>query len=265
MSYLTSGPLSVTLYILNCYKFFFNKRKFTSLTSSFSNKNINNWWVTGFADGESSFILSIRESDRRKIGWAVTLVFSIKLHIKELALLEQIKLFFGVGVITISKEGGFAIYSVRSVEELENVIIPHFIKYPLITKKRADFELFKLALDIISRGEHLTTLGLEKLINIRSAMNRGLTEKLKIAFPNSLGVLRPLIDFKEIPNPNWLVGFTDAEGCFNINTLNSPASKLGEAVRLRFTLVQHSRDIELMNSLMLYLGCGKSRPLRGID
>ena len=113
-------------------------------------------------------------------------------------------------------------------------------------------------MDITSQGEHLTTPGLDKLISIRSAMNKGLTEKLKIAFPNSIGALRPLVDFQEIPDPNWLVGFTDGEGCFNINTFNSSASKLGEAVRLRFTLVQHSRDIELMNNLMLYLGCGKS-------
>jgi len=48
------------------------------------------------------------------------------------------------------------------------------------------------------------------------------------------------------------------EGCFNINNFKSLASKLGEAVKLRFTVVQHSRDIELINSLVFYLGCGKS-------
>ena len=32
-------------------------------------------------------------------------------------------------------------YRVTSLKDLINVIIPHFDKYPLISKKRADYEL----------------------------------------------------------------------------------------------------------------------------
>ena len=32
-----------------------------------------------------------------------------------------------------------------SIEQITNIIIPHFDKYPLLTQKKADFELFKLA------------------------------------------------------------------------------------------------------------------------
>lgn len=48
----------------------------------------------------------------------------------------------------ITKEGNYTKnysvvhYEVRSIKELTKVIIPHFDKYPLLTKKRADFELF---------------------------------------------------------------------------------------------------------------------------
>jgi len=34
------------------------------------------------------------------------------------------------------------IYSVQSLKDLTEVIIPHFIKYPLLTQKQADFCLF---------------------------------------------------------------------------------------------------------------------------
>ena len=34
-----------------------------------------------------------------------------------------------------------AVYRVTNVKELQTVIIPHFLKYPLISKKRADFLL----------------------------------------------------------------------------------------------------------------------------
>ena len=51
-------------------------------------------------------------------------------------------------------------------------------------------------------------------------MNRGLPEQLKLAFPNIESDKR-LIVLKNIPNPNWIAGFTSAEGCFYIKVLKS--------------------------------------------
>ena len=54
--------------------------------------------------------------------------------------LKEIKAYFGgIGRITEGKNN--CGYYVSSVEELTTVIIPHFIKYPLITQKFADFLL----------------------------------------------------------------------------------------------------------------------------
>ena len=65
--------------------------------------------------------------------------FQIGLHQKDRTLLEMIRLFFGVG--KISKHGKDSIlYRVSSIKDLE-VIIDHLKKYPLITQKRADYEL----------------------------------------------------------------------------------------------------------------------------
>lgn len=47
------------------------------------------------------------------------------------------------------------------------------------------------------------------------------------------------------------------EGCFYINIKQSPASKLGEAVQLKFQITQHTRDVLLMESLAKILDCGK--------
>ena len=57
------------------------------------------------------------------------------------------------------------------LRELTNVIIPHFDKYPLITQKRADFELFKTAFEIINHQEHLRIEGLRKLVAIKTSLN----------------------------------------------------------------------------------------------
>jgi hypothetical protein len=45
--------------------------------------------------------------------------------------------------------------------------------------------------------EHLSSEGLQKIIGIKSAMNKGLSDKLKIDFPNVIPVQRPLVELPE--------------------------------------------------------------------
>ena len=135
-------------------------------------------------------------------------------------------------------------------------IIKYFDKYPLITKKQGDFILFKLAVNLALNKEHITNEGLNKIIAIKASINRGLSQKLKEAFPNVIPVNKPLILDLPVPNPGWLAGFTTGEGCFFIVIYQSASSKLGEAVQLKFILVQHIRDEQLMNNIKEYLNCG---------
>ena len=86
-------------------------------------------------------------------------------------------------------------------------------------------------------------------------MNLGLSSELKIAFPDIIPVHRPsVLDYK-IKDPNWLAGFTSAEGCFFINIYKSK-TKVGVTVNLIFQLSQHARDELLLRSLIEYFGCG---------
>jgi hypothetical protein len=48
----------------------------------------------------------------------------------------------------------------------------------LITQKWSDFELFKKAVDLVERKEHLTPEGLEKILSIKAVLNNGLSEDL---------------------------------------------------------------------------------------
>lgn len=60
---------------------------------------------------------------------------------------------------------------------------------------------------------------------------------------------------KTIKDPNWLAGFTLAEGCFKIKIVEA-TTKIGETVKLEFQLAQHVRDEQLIKSFINYLGCG---------
>ena len=133
-----------------------NKQKFSfsTLTNNSVNNFINPWFLTGFIDAEGCFQISIRYDKKYKTNWRISLTFQIKLHVKDIALLNNIKNTLGVGTITLHNNDT-ANFNVYSIKELQ-VIIDHCVKYPLITQKHSDFLLFKQAFEIIQRGYHLT-------------------------------------------------------------------------------------------------------------
>lgn len=142
---------------------------------------LNPWFVTGFTDGDACFGLYIYKNTALKIGWYAFLDFKITLHKKDRDLLNKIKNYFGVG--EISKHGEQSInYGIRSIKDLQ-MIINHFDKFTLKTKKLNDYKLFKLAFNIIKNKEHLTKEGFNKLLLIKSSINKGLSPELKKAFP----------------------------------------------------------------------------------
>lgn len=181
--------------------------------------------------------------------------FTFGLHGKDLALLYQIQSYFGIGLIRTHKDG-YIYYSVKSAKDLISIIIPHFDKYPLMTQKRSDFELFKLALELINKKQHLTIEGLEKLVAIKGAMNLGLPKELKVSFPGTSLVERPKVLPMVKLDPDWLVGFIEAEGCFLVEVSASKTHKLSYQVKFNFSISQHTKDALLMESLIKFLDCG---------
>lgn len=157
----------------------------------------------------------------------------------------------------IHKHGKDSIeFRVSSIKNLK-VIINHLDQYPLITKKLADYLLFKQSVVLIEKKEHLTIKGLLKLVGIKAALNWGLSDKLKQSFPNIISAERPVVKSSEIKDIRWLVGFVEGEGCFLIVIQKSKNKKKTYDVNLRFTITQHNRDLELLQNLLNYLGCGK--------
>jgi len=140
-------------------------------------------------------------------------------------------------------------------------IIEHFNSYPLKTQKHADFLLFKKAFDIINNKKHFTIEGLHELIGIRASLNKGLPERLKLAFPSIKPIIRPVVPNVSLePNNSninyWVAGFVTGEGCFFIETSKSKTHKLGISVALNFIITQNIRDSYLMESFTQIFGCG---------
>ena len=69
-------------------------------TSQIGNMKLNPYFVSGFIDGEGSFSVTFIKDKVYKKGWQIKISFSIGFHKKDLTILENIKLYFGVDGIS---------------------------------------------------------------------------------------------------------------------------------------------------------------------
>ena len=218
---------------------------------------VNSWFITGLVDAEGSFIVQIVKDDSRKLGYFVLASFELALNVKDRLLLNLLQETMGnVGNIYYNPQDDTYKYKVSNIEELNNFVIPHFQKYPLLSQKRVDFELFVKITQIINLKEHLTLKGLQELVNLKASLNLGLSRKFLDTFKVA-PVERPKFNPTFLPDPAWLAGFCEGESCFYINIGKSPKSKTGWAVQLVFKITQHSRDIQLLQLIKNFLDCGR--------
>jgi len=108
----------------------------------------------------------------------------------------------------------------------------------------------------MNSGEHLTTEGLNKIVSMRASLNLGLSDKLVSAFPDITPVQRPTVESIMIQDPNWLAGFVSGDGSFMVTMGKSLSTNSGYQVGLRFSIGQNSRELQLLESFISYLGCG---------
>ena len=114
-------------------------------------------WLSGFTDGEGSFILGFLR--RAPYPSCPRASFSIGLRSDDEEILYSIKEFLGVGIICnrhAKPEGERkrqTDYVVSRAIDLENVIVPHFERYPLRAKKARDFSLWRAGVAIIATAQ----------------------------------------------------------------------------------------------------------------
>ena len=185
-----------------------------------------------------------------KTGWGVLPSFTLHLHSKDLSLLYSIQNFFGVGNVFGDKEDKSVKIIVSKMSDLINVIIPHFKKYPLLSAKSVDFQLWVMCINIIAKKEHLTLEGLTKIISIKSALNKGLSENLKLRFKDVKPLERLDYRISDIPlNPYWVSGFSEGDSSFQVSVSNNT-----NQVRVIYNINLHKRDLPLILKIQEFFG-----------
>lgn len=162
-------------------------------------------WFVGFIDGEGCFLIEIEI--KKKV---VKFNLRINLHIDDLGVLVKIKENLGIGEIYLVENKNQAYWRVIKLNEIQEVIIPIFDKYPLLTIKSLNYQYFKQALNIkLNAGykQKLSDTQFENIKQIKSKMNLNLDSKEIYKWNHTNGLCNKI-------SPYWLLGFIEAEGSF---------------------------------------------------
>ena len=185
------------------------------------------YWLSGFTDGEGNFSITL---DRTYIRFR----FKVNLHIDDLQVLNVIKSNLNIGRIIVEENRNSCAFVVQNFSELKDVLCPIFINFPLHTSKKLDFQDFYTAILIKAKSKNgnLSDLDKKKFLSIKDGMNSGRT-----VF--EYDITGPQI----IINPNWLIGFIEAEGTFGMKTGSS----------LYFQVSQKNTSQDSLNAITTFL------------
>ena len=129
------------------------------------------YYLAGFADGEGSFNLSFRKRKDYSQPWKISLCFNVSQRDK--VILALYKRHLKCGTLRTRKDGVWY-YEVNNFRAIIENVIPFFDRFGFLSaKKKRDFAKFKQIANLITDGEHLNRKGIERILEIRKAMNDG--------------------------------------------------------------------------------------------
>src|SRR3954451_13220461 len=99
-------------------------------------------YISGYADGEGCFTVSIAPRATLKVGWEVRPSFSVSQNGDRAEVLHALQAYFGCGSIRPDRSDKTLKREARRLAYLLGRVIPHFVCYPLLSVKQLDFERF---------------------------------------------------------------------------------------------------------------------------
>lgn len=127
-------------------------------------------FLAGFAMGEGSFMLScLYAHDRNPPRWRIIPAFNVSQHDKEP--LELLKETLRCGEFARGGSGGWY-WTVTRNDDLRQIIVPFFERFPLMGKKQEEVVRFKQALALLDKTPFLYS-DFVAVLEVREQMNNG--------------------------------------------------------------------------------------------
>ena len=180
---------------------------FYSMFAKNSPMNVFSQWLVGMVDGDGTFYFG----KTNKNTW--TFCFKVGQSQYNLRVLYFIKKILGVGHITVpSKVSSCAEYRIRDMKHLKEKILPIFDKYPLLTSKQFQYEMFRKSL-LVYTDSSMNKDEKEKLLTYYKSQKAPMNY-ISIVWKDVNEEFLTVEQVQSIMSKEWVVGFTEAEGSF---------------------------------------------------
>ena len=137
---------------------------------SIKNRNLGEY-ISGYVDGEGCFSVSFSKRSKFIVGWETKPSFSVSQNYDRAEILFHMQRRFKCGFMRRDFSDRTLKYEVRRLDDLINKIIPHFKRYPLLSAKHKDFQVFCRICFKMMNGKHKNLKGLKEIINLAFKMN----------------------------------------------------------------------------------------------
>lgn len=135
------------------------------------NFNLSPGYISGLAQTDGSFFCSVVISTKHRFGLQFRPKFTLTADLDSKYVLDSIAQYFGCGKVNINLKTHSAEYLVERIEDLQNIIIPHFLNYPVFCAKLHAFKLFSQIVSTLSTKDNRTIEGRIELLKMALSMN----------------------------------------------------------------------------------------------
>lgn len=203
--------------------------------------NLSPDYISGLAQTDGSFFCSVVISTKHRFGLQFRPKFTLTADLDSKYVLDSIAQYFGCGKVTPNLKTHSAEYVVEKLENLQNIIIPHFLNYPVFCAKLHAFKLFKQIVSILNTKDNRTIEGRIELLKMALSMNittNRSKDRINLLF-SLLGVSDTKdIEFIEntitnITSPitdNNIAGIIDGDGSFYVSFNQNGSIKTGFSI-----------------------------------
>lgn len=226
-------------------------------------KKISPWYITGFTNADGCFSLHVERSHTSRYGYRFSPVFTITQHQRSQDVLIAIQETFQCGNCVIQHKECIN-YTVRGHKQLSQVVIPHFLKYPLRGAKYTQFQQWYQLVQRLQTGEHTSPQGFVNILGTLSTSRftsslqkrkcqtilETMRQKWNVSPHHVVStVLAPV--YKKVPlERDFVTGFIDGDGCFSVSY------RKNGRVDVSFSIVQSRISEDLLWDLKTFFGVG---------
>lgn len=143
------------------------------MNQNFANKFIlSPGYISGLTQTDGSFFCSVILSPKHRFGIQFRPKYTITADLDSKYVLDSIQAYFNCGIVTVNNQKHTAEFVVNKLEDLNNIIIPHFNIYSVFCGKLHAFKLFKEIVTALFNKEKRTLEERRELLKLALSMNK---------------------------------------------------------------------------------------------